>query len=190
VERRPPDPRQPAGNAKRRFPVTEAGDHRSLLEHMEWADALIWKSVLRAASLDEDQSIRERLYHVHATQRLYLQTLTEVPIQIPELRSFGSLRALGVWARQLHDELARYRETPDDIRLARDVPFPRAAAIETRFGRPAVATTGEYLLQLVLHTTYHRGQVATRIREAGGEPPLTDFIAWIWMGRPAPEWVE
>jgi hypothetical protein len=34
---------------------------------------------------------------------------------------------------------------------------------------------------------YHRGQVATRLRERGGEPPLTDFIAWIWMHRPAPD---
>jgi uncharacterized damage-inducible protein DinB len=50
------------------------------------------------------------------------------------------------------------------------------------------ATTGECLLQLALHTAYHRGQVATRLRERGSEPPLTDFIAWIWMHRPAPDW--
>jgi len=37
------------------------------------------------------------------------------------------------------------------------------------------------------HTTCHRGQVATRLRERGAEPPLTEFIAWIWMRRPAPD---
>jgi uncharacterized damage-inducible protein DinB len=42
--------------------------------------------------------------------------------------------------------------------------------------------------ELVLHTSYRRGQVATRLRERGAEPPLTDFIAWIWMGRPVPDW--
>jgi hypothetical protein len=28
-------------------------------------------------------------------------------------------------------------------------------------------------------------QVNTRIRELGGTPPLVDFIAWIWAGKPA-----
>jgi uncharacterized damage-inducible protein DinB len=46
----------------------------------------------------------------------------------------------------------------------------------------------ECLLQLALHSAHHRGQVAAWLREAGGEPPLTDFIAWVWMRRPAPTW--
>ncbi len=36
--------------------------------------------------------------------------------------------------------------------------------------------------------TGDRGQNATRLRELGGEPPLTDYIAWLWKGRPAPDW--
>jgi uncharacterized damage-inducible protein DinB len=35
---------------------------------------------------------------------------------------------------------------------------------------------------------YHRGQVNTRIREVGGEPAAVDFINWIWLGKPDPEW--
>ena len=35
---------------------------------------------------------------------------------------------------------------------------------------------------------YHRGQNATRLRELGGEPPLTDFVAWLWKGRPDGKW--
>ncbi len=27
-----------------------------------------------------------------------------------------------------------------------------------------------------------------RLRDVGGEPPLVDYIAWIWFGRPAPAW--
>jgi len=38
------------------------------------------------------------------------------------------------------------------------------------------------------HSTYHRGQIATRIREIGGEPPLVDFLYWVWSGKPAPQW--
>ncbi len=39
-----------------------------------------------------------------------------------------------------------------------------------------------------MHSTHHRGQVAARLRELGGEPPLVDFIAWLWWKRPEPEW--
>jgi uncharacterized damage-inducible protein DinB len=59
----------------------------------------------------------------------------------------------------------------------------------TRFGREPVPTTmRETMLQVAMHSTYHRGQVNARLRELGAEPPLTDYIAWLWMGKPAAEW--
>jgi len=47
---------------------------------------------------------------------------------------------------------------------------------------------GETLMPVASHSTHHRGQVCARIRELGSEPPLTDFIAWIWSSRPAASW--
>ncbi|MDF9795759.1 putative damage-inducible protein DinB [Catalinimonas alkaloidigena] len=37
-------------------------------------------------------------------------------------------------------------------------------------------TIRDILLHIVNHSTYHRGQVATLIRENGMEPPVTDYI--------------
>jgi uncharacterized damage-inducible protein DinB len=39
-----------------------------------------------------------------------------------------------------------------------------------------------------MHSQHHRGQNATRLRELGGEPPMTDLIVWYWKGRPGPRW--
>ena len=39
-----------------------------------------------------------------------------------------------------------------------------------------------------MHSHYHRGQNATRFRELGGEPPMTDFIVWLRDGQPAARW--
>jgi uncharacterized damage-inducible protein DinB len=39
-----------------------------------------------------------------------------------------------------------------------------------------------------MHSHYHRGQNATRLRELGGTPPTTDYIVWLWKGRPQPAW--
>jgi len=65
-----------------------------------------------------------------------------------------------------------------------DIPWAKRYAKE----EAAAATLGDTLLQVPMHSTYHRGQVNARIRELGGEPPLVDYIVWVWLGRPAAEW--
>jgi uncharacterized damage-inducible protein DinB len=60
--------------------------------------------------------------------------------------------------------------------------------IDTLRDPPLRFTSGEGLLQAILHSQYHRGQNARRLRELGGEPPTTDLIVWIAAGRPPPDW--
>ena len=48
----------------------------------------------------------------------------------------------------------------------------------------------QQILQVIMHSTYHRGQVNKLIRDADGEPPLTDYIYWLWIGKPAGKWIE
>jgi uncharacterized damage-inducible protein DinB len=163
-------------------------DYRSLLLQMEWADALVWRAVLSAR--ERDDSIPGRMHHFHSTQWAYLQVLQRQPLKIPELGSFPDLKSLGRWARSFYGELPAYRDSLDEVQLNRPVEFPWAAQVAERLGTAAPATAGECLLQLALHTAYHRGQVATRLRERGGDPPMTDFIAWVWMRRPAPDWAS
>lgn len=62
---------------------------------------------------------------------------------------------------------------------------PYEQQLGRRFDRPSLAET---IMQVVTHSAYHRGQLAARLRELGGEPPLVDYIAWIWFGRPGAEW--
>jgi uncharacterized damage-inducible protein DinB len=166
-----------------------ATDVKNLLLHMEWADAATWRALLSVPSSVHDVPMQERVHHFHSTQWAYLQILRGLPVEIPKLGSFPDLRSVGRWARRFYLELPAYRDALDDPMLARQVEFPWAAQVAEHLGGSAgPATVAESLLQLVLHTAHHRGQVLTRLREAGGEPPLTDFIAWIWMRRPAPDW--
>jgi hypothetical protein len=53
---------------------------------------------------------------------------------------------------------------------------------------PLTITVAEALTQCAMHSHYHRGQNATRLRDLGGEPPPTDLIYWQWKGRPAGAW--
>jgi uncharacterized damage-inducible protein DinB len=87
--------------------------------------------------------------------------------------------------RDLHATVATF----DDATLRRPVVTPGLKRYEEQTGRRFEAPTlAETMLQVASHSTYHRGQVNARLREVGGEPPLVDYIAWIWFGRPAPEW--
>lgn len=164
---------------------------RELVRHMEWADALVWRSVLSLPSAHSDANLRERLYHVHVVQRAYLHIWRDDPIDVPEMSSFEDLRAIRAWAQEYYDPALEYLDGLDAETLERPVNFPWAERLVQRYGEDVnSATLAESILQVSYHTTYHRGQINTRLRELGSEPPLTDFIAWIWMGKPAAQWEE
>ncbi len=163
-------------------------EYQNLLLHMEWADSAVWTAVLRVPTLSQDKWMREHLYHFHYTQRFYLQMLQGMEREKMDLDRFPDLRSIGAWVRQFYRELSAFRNTLDEARLGLNVEFPWAAELAKRWGSASPTTTGDCILQLGLHTAHHRGQVLSKLRESGGEPPMTDFIAWIWMLRPAPQW--
>ena len=97
-----------------------------------------------------------------------------------DFASFDDLRS---WARTYHDEVRSLIDTVDEARLKEHVQIPWAPK-----GGPQTLTVTEALTQAAMHSHYHRGQNATRLRELGGEPPTTDLIMWYWIGRNEPVW--
>ena len=170
-----------------------ASELQVLVRHMEWADSLVWKSVLALPEAHSDTHLHERLHHVHAVQWAYLQIWSGESVDWRDASSFADLRAIHSWARQYYCRLPEHFDTLEAEALERQIEFPWAEQLVERWGSggsPHPATMRETILQITSHTTHHRAQVCTRVRELGGEPPLIDFIAWIWMGKPAPAWEE
>ena len=162
---------------------------RELFRHMEWADALVWKAVLACPEAMEDSNLRERLYHIHMVQAAFMKVWKNEPLGRVEPKDFPDAASLLSWARENYAKLNEYLGGIAGMDSERPIVVPWIAMFEKRMGRKADAPTFyETLLQVVMHSTYHRGQVNTRLRELGGEPPLTDFIAWIWNGKPEPAW--
>jgi uncharacterized damage-inducible protein DinB len=92
------------------------------------------------------------------------------------------------WARPYYSEVRAFIDGCGRDELSAELNMPWAERLSRRFGPVGPSTLAETLLQVVMHSSYHRGQVATRIRELGGDPPLTDFIAWVWQRKPNPAW--
>ena len=156
---------------------------RDLMKHMEWADANVWTSVHKIKD-DEDPRLAELLNHLHMTQVAFLTAWLDQPFDRGFFKE-RSLRETEAMARDYHRQAADFMAVLEDRSLDRVVNLPWAE----RYSKGAQITTlGETILQITSHSTHHRGQVNTRIREAGGAPPLVDYIAWLWMGRPSAPW--
>jgi len=163
-------------------------EFRDLLTHMEWADAETWRAVRDLPAAQTDERLRWLFHHSHLVQSIYLQAWRGDPFALTELKTYPDLTSIHAWSRPYYPSVAAFAESIDESRFAQPVTFPWSQMIVEKFGKELPATMSESALQVFMHTSYHRGQISTRIREIGGEPPLIDFLYWVWAGKPEPQW--
>ena len=159
-----------------------------LFTHMEWADALIWTAVGGIEAAQRDRTLMERLHHVHVVQRIYLQMWLGDPDRGRELSAFADITEVQTWAREYYRDLWAFTGRLDPATLSAPVEFPWAEQLVQWFGEVRPATVQETITQVSMHSAHHRGQLCTLVRQFGGEPPLVDFIGWVWMGKPKATW--
>jgi len=155
--------------------------------HLEWADASVWQAVLESERASTDEALGERLHHIHMVQRLFFTVWRGDTVDFQAGQGLRG-RQLMAWAREVYGQ-ARTRLTDPAEDVNRPVALPWAQQVAERLGfEPSVVTLADTAAQVVAHTAHHRGQLMTRLRELGGNPPLIDFIAWAWRGRPEAAW--
>jgi uncharacterized damage-inducible protein DinB len=153
-----------------------------LFAHQEWADAEHWCAFDAHPAALEDKAIRERLFHIHYVQHAFLWVtgLRTSGFETRKLEDFQSMADLKKYAQEGLSQLNSFVISVDLASLELiEVPW---------FRPPAKIAVRHALLQAAMHSHYHRGQNATRLRELGGAPPMTDFIAWLHKGQPAAQW--
>lgn len=153
-----------------------------LFAHQEWADAKHWRALRAHGTALADPAVRARLHHIHLVQNGFLSAVADRPFLMTQPEDVAEDDKLLSWARQTHRSLREVVAgmTPD--RLAETIAIPW-------FQDPPLAITREQaLMQCAMHSHYHRGQNAVRLRELEGKPPLVDFIAWLWQGKPEGQW--
>lgn len=88
-----------------------------------------------------------------------------------------TLDGLAARAAAAHTDWQRYLDRLDDAALQGEITYASSE------GPRYCSKVEDVLTQLFAHSSYHRGQVAARVRECGGEPAVTDFV--FWSRRPA-----
>jgi len=157
---------------------------RELYGHQEWADAEHWRAFESHPAALADKAIRERLLHIHLVQHAFLWLLgtRNQQFEVKKIEDFANLPDLKKYGRAGLTQMNAFLNGLDPQRAEMiEVPW---------FKPPAKLTVRQALMQAAMHSHYHRGQNATRLRELGGVPPTTDFIIWLHKGQPGAQWSD
>jgi uncharacterized damage-inducible protein DinB len=154
-----------------------------LYAHQEWADAEHWRAMEGHAAALADQAIRSRMHHIHLVQSAFLWVVGSRRTKLVFIKAedYANMSDLKAFARKCHSGMAAILGALDEARLAETIEVPW-------FQPPLEISIRHALMQAAMHSHYHRGQNATRLRELGGVPPATDFIVWLRDGQPAAQW--
>jgi uncharacterized damage-inducible protein DinB len=162
---------------------------RDLFRHMEWADAEVWRALRAHPAAFENEQLFKVLQHLHVVQRAFHLMWTGGAIDPAVLYAKKDVATLLAETREWYATANEYLANFDDARADETMFMPSLPMIEQQVGRSLQQPTfGESFLQVTTHSAYHRGQVNLRLRESGGEPPTVDYVAWVWFGKPAPNW--
>ena len=161
---------------------------KDLYAHMKWADAQIWKSIEATPGALSDEEVRERLFHIHMTQCLFLKAWKEEEIVYEKSDAYPTVESIKQIMAGYYADLPVFVDSLTDSDLQRPMVMPWVRFFERTIGQPAIDTTlGETMYQIASHSVHHRAQVNLQLRAHGGEPPFIDYIVWLWLGRPGTE---
>lgn len=136
-----------------------------------WANGEVLAAVEAAGG--DDHSL-QLLAHILSAERLWLERIKHQPQSLP------------VWPKPdlaqcvaQAEEIARaWREYLDTL----DGDLSEQVSYKNSKGEAWTSTVLDILTHVVMHSAYHRGQIASHMREAGQTPAYTDFIHGVRQG--------
>jgi uncharacterized damage-inducible protein DinB len=154
-------------------------DIAALFAYDRWAN----RKVLDACrKLNEEQyvaepipgwsSVRSTVHHIAWVTDFHLRTLAGDPDE--SIPTEGDVATVEDAARLLERAYRRF----DELRPTLTPERLNTVQTQRRRGRTATLPPWAMLRHIVNHSTYHRGQVAAKLKRLGIEPPNTDFFFW------------
>jgi uncharacterized damage-inducible protein DinB len=146
-----------------------------MARHQAWADTAHWKTLRENTALLEDSEIRTRLNHMVTAAKMLMALAQGQTPSTAAVSEIGSIDELETSMGKAHGDLAA---TLTSVDLDKMIALPRGPK------GPFEAPAGVLLLQALTHSQHHRAQNASRMRQLGATPPMTDFVIWYALGRP------
>jgi uncharacterized damage-inducible protein DinB len=146
-----------------------------LARHQAWADSAHWKALRANAALQDDAEIRTRLNHMVTAQKMLVALARGETPDVSGMKEIESIEDL---------EAATGKAQADLVAALGSVDLDKTVSLPRGPNGPFTAPAGVLLLQAITHSQRHRGQNASRMRQLGATPPMTDFVIWYALGRP------
>jgi len=153
---------------------------RLLHDYTRWADGRMFDAV---AKLSPEQwtkdlgsslkSARDTVVHVVSAQWIWLSRWKgESPKGMWSPADFPTPSSIREKSEALAKDLAAFaaEQTPESV--AKPLNYKNLK------GEPMSYPLGQLMLHMANHSTYHRGQVTTLLRQLGAQPISTDFVLY------------
>ena len=153
--------------------MEELNRYSGMFEYDYWANSATLAS-LRTMPGDVEKP-RKIFNHVIGAQRVWLARFAD-PAP-PAAQPWPDL-TLEECSSAIEDLRRRWRDFLDNLnpeKLGGYLSYRTTKGIEHR------TLIQDVLTHLILHSAYHRGQVAAAVREAGGKPASTDYVVYLRM---------
>lgn len=138
-----------------------------------WANQEV-VGAIRAAGGDDPRSV-QLMCHILAAERVWYERLKQVPQSVP------------VWPEpdlaRCEAESANLRQSWQEyLELITAGDIAQTVSYKNTKGESWTSVVADILTHVVVHSAYHRGQIASHMREIGQTPAYTDFIHGIRQG--------
>ena len=151
-----------------------------LVQYNDWANERFATALtgLDAATLSTPitssfGSVRETLAHIVSAEWIWLRRWEgESPSATPPWVAEESAEQLLARLEMVRADRQAFLNAPDDDDFVRAIDYRNLA------GQSYRNSLADLIRHVVNHSTYHRGQAATQLRQLGEVPPSTDFIVY------------
>ena len=153
---------------------------RQLYDYNHWADRRIL--AMAGTLTNEDfirplgnsfSSVRDTLAHILGAEWIWLERWQgRSPKALLDAATFPNVQSLeSRWETLAHDEM-QFIEALTTQRLVQELPYVDLT------GRRYSYPLWQQMVHVVNHSSYHRGQITTLLRQLGAEVVSTDFLMY------------
>jgi uncharacterized damage-inducible protein DinB len=151
---------------------------QALYVYNHWANEKVLDAVskLNSGQLNRDletsfRSVRETLVHILSAEWIWLERWKgNSPKSMLDAAEFPGLDAIRKRWVKVESERGEFIRTLNEEKLAATLSY-----VNTR-GQTFAYPLWQMLVHVVNHSTYHRGQLTTLLRQVGAQPVTTDFL--------------
>ena len=153
---------------------------RSLLAYTMWADRQVLESLagLPPEDLTRDTgssfgTLLGTMSHILGAEQVWLSRLVGAPLErLPSERDFTDLPSLAGGFVDFWPQLEVFLASLSESQLLSPFSWVNFK------GESHQAPFHQVIVHFANHSTYHRGQVASMMRQLGHRPPGTDLVYW------------